>query len=80
MTADGENVRSEIRGTSQGWSVAVQGDGPTVPTSWSIAPTEAIYRTLQLPAGEENSENRATIDATVVRIVQSSGNVIDGSR
>ncbi len=80
MTADGENVRSEIRGTSQGWSVAVQGDGPTI-NKLVDPPTETMYQdSPELPAGEEKQVETAQqgFDATVVRIVRDKdGNVID---
>ena len=80
MTADGENVRSEIRGTSQGWNVVVQGDGPTI-DKLVDPPTETMYQdSPELPAGEEKQVETAQqgFNATVVRIVRDKdGNVID---
>jgi vancomycin resistance protein YoaR len=80
MTADGENVTSEIRGTNPGWSVKVEGDEPTI-SNIVEPPTETMYQdSPELAAGEERQVETAQqgFDATVKRVTRDKdGNVID---
>lgn len=80
ITADGENVTSQILGTSTGWDVSVVDGAPTISNIVS-PPEEMIYQdSPELPAGEEKQVESAQegFDATVVRITKDKdGNVID---
>jgi vancomycin resistance protein YoaR len=80
MTADGENVTSQILGTNPGWTVKVEGDGPTI-SNIVDPPTETMYQeSPELPAGEERQVETAQqgFDATIKRITRDqNGNVID---
>jgi vancomycin resistance protein YoaR len=80
MTADGENVTSQIMGTNPGWTVSVEGDGPTI-SNLVDPPTETMYQdSPELAAGEEKQVETAQqgFDATIHRITKDKdGNVID---
>lgn len=80
MTADGENVKSEILGTDPGWDVKVEGDEPTI-SNIVEPPTETKYQdSPELPTGEERQVETAQqgFDATIKRVTRDNdGNVID---
>jgi vancomycin resistance protein YoaR len=80
MYADGENVTSQILGTNPGWTVTVEGGGPTISNKVD-PPTETFYQpSPELAAGEERQVETAQqgFDATVHRITTDADeNVID---
>jgi vancomycin resistance protein YoaR len=80
MYADGENVTSQILGTNPGWTVTVEGGGPTI-SNRVTPPTETFYQSSpELAAGEEKQVETAQdgFDATIHRITTDrDGNVID---
>lgn len=80
ITADGENVTSQIMGTDPGWTVTVQGNEPKI-SKLVNPPIEVIYQdSPELPKGEEKQVETAQqgFDATIVRITKDrDGNVID---
>jgi vancomycin resistance protein YoaR len=80
MTADGVNVTSQIVGTNPGWTVKVEGDGPTISNPVD-PPTDTTYQdSPEIPAGEERQVETAQqgFDATIHRITtDKDGNVID---
>jgi hypothetical protein len=80
MTADGENVTSEVRGIDPGWDVKVDGNEPKI-SNIVEPPTETMYQdSPELPVGEERQVETAQqgFDATVTRITRDKdGNVID---
>ena len=80
MTADGENVTSQILGTNPGWDVSVDGGAPVL-SNYVDPPQDMIYQdSPELPTGEEKQVESAQqgFDATVVRTTRDKdGNVID---
>jgi vancomycin resistance protein YoaR len=80
MTADGQNVTSEIRGINPGWDIKVTGNEPTI-SNIVEPPTETMYQdSPELPTGEERQVETAQqgFDATIERVTRDKdGNVID---
>lgn len=80
MVADGEYVTSRVLGVNPGWSVRVDGDGPTIDNIVE-PPTETIRQdSPEIPAGEERVVETAQVgfDATIRRITtDKDGAVID---
>lgn len=80
MTADGQNVTSEIRGVDPGWDVKVTGNEPKIDKIVE-PPTETMYQdSPELKVGEERQVETAQqgFDATIERVTRDrDGNVID---